>query len=60
MGTELPVACRASQGTELTLVTPAAASVTAALGLGGGCPAAGRHLAHSHEHLGKAEALPVV
>lgn len=60
MWAQLFVLGSARQGAELTLVAPAAAPVTAALRLGGGGPAARRHLAHGLQHLRETEALPVV
>lgn len=45
---------------KLTLVPPASPPITAAFGLRDKIAAAGRHLTHRLQHLGKAESLSIV
>lgn len=50
----------AREGTDLTVLPPASATVTAAFGLGDGVPVARSNLAHALQDFSEAVALPVV
>lgn len=58
--TDLFVLGSRGERAELALVAPASPAVAAAFRLGDQVAAAGRHLAHGLQHLGEAQALPVV